>query len=430
MIPLPASELQALTEQLQRQEDESIRYRRFLEDLLANLDEENMPKVWKKISEDGSEVAALRLFCDSLSLSVSNEDASSELKLMAGEAVLSSRRISMEGLVTFTDLCGEGRSTTVSGDLITTGRLRSGNYTAGNDGFSAGGSELNLTDGSFHSRYFSLGADGAVSMVGGLLSGGSITGAALSLGGGGNAGELTVQDGDGHVIGSWSGSGIFASAGQIGGWTVGDNSLTYCNTVDRLATLGAGGLEYRRGNSRILAGADETTGQPVLSIYDESAGTLRLRGMTLAALSQSGGAGEGYLTGTWHMDSAPIVTSDLACKCDLRPLSEAEERFFDALCPVSYILRGELAVEGRIPARHTGFVAQQVAQALREAGLDPAEQGVVTGCTGRRGEGTPGLRYEEFIALLTEQVQRLKARVCALESCRIANGGKEENHHG
>lgn len=63
---------------------------------------------------------------ESITLSASTSGSSSTLELKAGEVTLSSADITFEGMVTFEDLSGSGKST-INGDNITTGKIGNAN---------------------------------------------------------------------------------------------------------------------------------------------------------------------------------------------------------------------------------------------------------------------------------------------------------------
>lgn len=123
----------------------------------------------------------------------------------------------------------------------------------------------------------------------------------------------------------------------------------------------------------------------------------------------------GYLLGddshvwrTVRAYTASITTSDRREKNDIKLLSDKHEEFFDGLNPVTFVY--EHADSGRT---HLGFIAQDVEEALLNAGLTTMEFAGV--CIGNDENKTYGLRYEEFIALNTSQIQKLKSRVSELE---------------
>ena len=71
----------------------------------------------------------------------------SRINIAPSTVVIEAEKVNLTGYVTVTDLAGSG-TTTINGDNITTGKIRSANYseTAGKD-FSNAGTEINLTNG-------------------------------------------------------------------------------------------------------------------------------------------------------------------------------------------------------------------------------------------------------------------------------------------
>lgn len=79
-----------------------------------------------KVSNVEGSVSTLTQTVNGFSLSVSNGTSSSTIKLMSGNTVISSKRISFSGMVTFSDLSTKG-STTINGSNITTGTINACN---------------------------------------------------------------------------------------------------------------------------------------------------------------------------------------------------------------------------------------------------------------------------------------------------------------
>lgn len=110
------------------------------------------------------------------------------------------------------------------------------------------------------------------------------------------------------------------------------------------------------------------------------------------------------------------IESDRRVKEDIRYNLDEYEAFYRALKPCTYLLRRRES--GR---RHSGFIAQEIEEALKKAGMtgtDFAAHGFDP--TAKRYDGTneTGLwrvRYGELIALNTAMVQKLMSRVDALE---------------
>lgn len=118
----------------------------------------------------------------------------------------------------------------------------------------------------------------------------------------------------------------------------------------------------------------------------------------------------GTLEGTWKLSDGPAITSDRQHKNSIETLDDKYEQLFDALTPVRFKYN-----EGTSGRYHTGFIAQDVKDAVRLCGLDSNEFAAYLDITNEKGETTCCLRYDEFIALCVEEIQKLKERVALLE---------------
>lgn len=140
------------------------------------------------------------------------------------------------------------------------------------------------------------------------------------------------------------------------------------------------------------------------------------------------GQGSCLLQGTWKSESSITVISDKRFKNSILSIPEKYSQVFDKLHPV--IFKYNNGSSGRY---HIGFIAQEVAQAVEEAGLDLNEFAAVT--VGQSSGDSWGIRYEEFAALNVFEIQQLKARTAALEKQNqdlkealyaFINGNKEQ----
>ena len=71
--------------------------------------------------------------------------------------------------------------------------------------------------------------------------------------------------------------------------------------------------------------------------------------------------------------------------------------------------------QGASGRTHTGLVAQDVEQALRDSGLTGQDFAAFVKTPRKDGSADYGLRYEELITLCIRQIQRLQTRVRKLE---------------
>ena len=139
----------------------------------------------------------------------------------------------------------------------------------------------------------------------------------------------------------------------------------------------------------------------------------------------SGGRSYGYMGCGYGSDGVSIwcsdgcyATEELTVRSDRRAKKDIDydmsryEDFFRALKPCSFRMR-----DGRSGRLHTGYIAQEVEEALGEAGLTNGDfAGLVINPETDAFEY--GLRYADFSALHTYMIQRLEERVRALERSR------------
>lgn len=118
-----------------------------------------------------------------------------------------------------------------------------------------------------------------------------------------------------------------------------------------------------------------------------------------------------YVNGT-------AVTSDKRLKEDIKGLNEKHVTFFKCLRPVQYKFKN-----GSSGRKHTGFIAQEVEDALHEAGMTDKDMAVVV----RDPDDNYYLRYEEIISVQTKVIQDLMAKVESLEARITKLEGKGEN---
>lgn len=113
-----------------------------------------------------------------------------------------------------------------------------------------------------------------------------------------------------------------------------------------------------------------------------------------------------------YFASSPSVVSDRRLKTDISyEMDSRYDTLYANLKPASYQY-----VDGTSDRTHTGFVAQDVEEALEAAGLTDKEfAGVVRGQPDENGDYSYFLRYEEFVALNTYQIQKLMAAIANLE---------------
>ena len=123
---------------------------------------------------------------------------------------------------------------------------------------------------------------------------------------------------------------------------------------------------------------------------------------------------ECYLNGTWYvgaLGSAAQVISDRNAKLEINPQADVYSHIFDKLQPVTFKYKN--GTSGRI---HTGFIAQDVENAVVSLGLTTQEfAGVCYDLDENGNKVKYGIRYEEIVSLNTYEIQKLKKRVADME---------------
>lgn len=116
---------------------------------------------------------------------------------------------------------------------------------------------------------------------------------------------------------------------------------------------------------------------------------------------------QGELQGTWVTQTGAAVTSDFNKKQNISIIKSSYEEFFNKIKPVTYQYK-----DGQSNRYHSGFIAQDIEQALIKANMSTQDfAGLVITL-----DNNYYLRYSEFIALNTWQIQKLKQRVTELEN--------------
>ena len=103
--------------------------------------------------------------------------------------------------------------------------------------------------------------------------------------------------------------------------------------------------------------------------------------------------------------------SDVRVKKDIETLSDNYETFFDLLKAQRYKY-----IDGTSDRYHTGYIAQEVVQALETAGLDTQQFAGVVLMQPDTEDECWHLRRDEFVSLNTWQIQRCKKRITDLEN--------------
>ena len=214
----------------------------------------------QSVSDNAGKISTIEQKVDGITLSVTNGDTSSTLSIKSGSTTLSSAKIELKGVVTFTDLSTSG-STTINGGNITTGTI-SGSRIDGTTLVITEGATIagwNLDENSIykHSGTWSKGTFMCTGSGGSYSIGGSGSISGWVFGAGGKFGVTS----SGSV---WC-SDLHATGGSIGGWYLGSDYIrsssgvygtykwgdgaVYTSTGYLFTILRAGGLYYGLASS-------------------------------------------------------------------------------------------------------------------------------------------------------------------------------------
>ena len=202
------------------------------------------------------------------------------------------------------------------------------------------------------------------------------------------------------------------NSGTVGGW------LGYTT-----GAYGGAGIHMQSGLGEVVAtasGAKLCYGGNTLSVTEGGAqtncrmavgGDLGVSGSAAPSVDGAGSLGfSDYRWSVVYAQTGTITTSDREKKTDISYALERYDALFEKLRPASYRLKS--GTSGRT---HTGLVAQDVEQALRECGLTGKDFAAFVKTQREDGGADYGLRYEELIALCIRQIQMLRERVRKLE---------------
>lgn len=159
--------------------------------------------------------------------------------------------------------------------------------------------------------------------------------------------------------------------------------------------LMAGGNLYLEGNTSSLSLQDG---------YVSAGGTLIPR-------SQSYGLGSSQFPwSTGYVSSSVISTSDKNKKHDIEDLPDKYVMMLDLLTPKRFKFN-----DGTSDRYHSGFIAQDVKEAMDACKIDSKEFGGWVRDIDADGNDIYMLRYEEFIAILFAKIQQMDLRIKELE---------------
>ena len=387
---------------------ENLRY------TLGNLGEENFndteldgiakmirEPVWARIEDAEGNINSLNITAKSLSSQISdiNGNVSS---LTQTSQTLSSQILSVEGTVSNLTQTANSLSTRVSD---AEGNLSSLTQTVYGMTLSVSNSGTSST--------IKLMQNGVAISSQNIVMSGIVTFSDLSTAGsttinGSNVTTGTISASRIRLFSSmavYSGSSGSTIGGYIGYTTSANDGSTGIHMQKGLgevvATSNGAKLTYNGSSNQVYA-SDNTVGFTVggSTHYYVQTGTFRN--------DQQATLGTGSaLWGQIYSSNSAISTSDRNMKNSIETLPDKYLSLFDWLTPRRYKLN-----DGTSGRYHVGFVAQEVEEAMTQAGVDSLEfGGFIKDVHEETGEDIYFLRYEEFIAILVAKIKQLEERI-------------------
>lgn len=234
----------------------------------------------------------------------------------------------------------------------------------------------------------------------------------------GSTGRINVETGGGELIGNWEivdkNNYYRLVTSTSGGTLYGDWDFNQEQFFSY--TINVPAFICRSGSTKKLSAYVSSAGNPCFN-SDQGNNLIICVSSNSRVVSTSNG---GNLYGTWYLGSSTTITSDANRKNSIEDLPQAYLDLIDKLRPVRYKYND--GTSGRF---HTGFIAQDVAQALSDVGISTKDfAGYVEAKTALPDPEAPSdqfdeylaLRYEEFIGPLIGAVQKLSQRVKTLEA--------------
>ena len=264
---------------------------------------------------------------------------------------------------------------------------------------------------------------------GGTVSGATITGGSLNIGNDNfvvdSSGKMTAKSGTfsgslDAASGTFKGK-LSAVSGSFTSLTAGQSTFSTNSIKINASYTNSNNVEVAKGS--VYIGYSGGYSDPSGNLWDEV--TIRPSSNNIGNI--------GTPAHSWDMlcvKNGAIQSSDRNCKTDISEMGEKQERLFELLNPVTFKF-----IDSTYGRFHYGFISQEVEEAIIKSGLSTKDFAGFCKDTKFDDNGQPmfdengnqmyvyALRYNEFIALNTHMIQKLKIenrelaeRVLALEN--------------
>lgn len=239
-----------------------------------------------------------------------------------------------------------------------------------------------------------------------------------------------------------------AKSGKIGGFNIGASSIysgvtSMTDTSHNGVYIGTNGIHIRNngvyfkidnrgwGNYSNLAGYSTTTMYSMLynGVYGTNIDGFHIQGYSgkpiyIGSLSNDGYNAYGArlvftyndvkVEGTQIATSAQTITSDIRKKHDVEDLDDRYIKLVEKLRPVRFKYN-----DGTSDRYHTGFIAQELEQALDECDIKQSESASIVTFRNITNDGlaeeSKGIRYEELIAIMWAKLQKQEKVITTMQ---------------
>lgn len=344
---------------------------------------------------------------DNITSVVSNQNEFSEFKQTVegfsfmgkgGSVKLQGGDINLTGAIKFSDLSD---SATVQSDINSAKSTANSAYNAATDAKDSADEALVTVSG------FTITEGTKTYIDGKMIYSESIYAGSLHLGG-----ELKVYK-------KWNGTTVGGYLGYCTGFnsTSGIGIMHNANAGQCICTDQAARLSYG-GDSQVVANTNgvwidghgsiicEIGGVPYTELTDTYFTPYAARPIKLGTSSAPWSA--------VYSSTSTIQSSDRNKKNSIEDLPEKYLTMFDSLRPRRFKMN-----DGTSDRYHTGYIAQEVEEAMNDAGIDSQEFGGFIKDKDQDGNDIYMLRYGEFYAIYSAKIKQLESRNAELEA-RIA----------
>lgn len=367
----------------------------------------SLDSIESEIRGVNSDISSIEQYVDSITLSVSNGSTSSTISLKAGSTTISSKTISMSGLVTYTGL--SSGTTTIDGGCIKTGTIDADRLNlTGAITFSDLNSSTQNTINSANNN--AADAINKASSVESTLNDLTITEGYRTYIDGSRieTSELYVNSANitgTLVAGELEGSSIALvnSRGLEKGWI----DISSASTADYAISIESGEALRLQSNEGVIHLSAYG------SIFSDDLEDITVECNSFSPLGYAANLGDPWV-GMWEEVFAytgEINVSDQNYKYDIELLPEKYIIMLDNIEPVRYKMKN-----GNNGRYHTGFIAQKVKEGMDAANVSDMEFAGWCLDKDETGNEKQLLRYTEMIAPMLLKIRQLENRITELEA--------------